>query len=177
MRLFSIVRHAEAEGNAPGGSGDKGRALTAVGRAAAAALGARLAASRLVPDMVLCSDAVRTMETAACLLEGAGAADALVLPLGEIYSAGSEDMMGLVRAFADPKAPHVMVVGHNPTISAFARLMLARPAPRSAEVAILRPFEPGDCAVFRLPDLEWAHLQRGAAALERFFPAIPTGRD
>ena len=71
MLRLSLVRHAEAASTAAG-SLDRHRVLTEAGRADAAALGRFLADEGQVPDQVLCSDAVRTVDTAHILLDAAG---------------------------------------------------------------------------------------------------------
>ena len=73
MKRLVLLRHAKSAWNNPA-LADHDRPLNPRGRAAALAM-AR-AVTELAPDLVLCSDAARTRETASLLVE-AGAIDGL----------------------------------------------------------------------------------------------------
>jgi phosphohistidine phosphatase len=105
MRLF-LVRHAEAAPGEP----DEMRPLTSAGRAAARALGERLADEH--PDAVVSSPLLRARETAEQIARAAGLtseADDRLAP-----GATADD---LKAAVAD-RGETVVAVGHQPDCSA-----------------------------------------------------------
>jgi phosphohistidine phosphatase len=105
-----IVRHAEAASGEP----DELRPLTAEGRAAARALGERLASEGVRPDAVVTSPLLRARETAQELARPAGVEpepDERLAP-----GATAEE----VRAVAEERGETVVVVGHQPDCSRIA---------------------------------------------------------
>jgi len=151
MLRLSLVRHAEAASTAAG-SLDRHRALTEEGRADAAALGRFLAREGKVPDLVLCSDAVRTVDTAHLLLDAAGNGGSVVV-LEKLYHADPNMVLQLIRENGGDAAPHLMIVGHNPTIGALS-MLLARQSGQTPAPA-LSHFAPASCAQFAVQALDW----------------------
>ena len=114
MRLF-LVRHAEAAPGEP----DELRPLTETGRAAARALGERLAQEQ--PDAVVSSPLLRARETAEAIARAAGleaTADERLAP-----GATADD----VRAVA--RGETVVVVGHQPDCSEVVLALTGREVP------------------------------------------------
>lgn len=118
-----LLRHAEAA-NPPGGDfseeADRARPLTPEGQRAAARCGAWLRAQALAPDLVLCSPARRTRETLAALspFQTTPALPTLFCP--DIYEAQPDALLARIRQ-APASARTVLLIGHNPGISALAR--------------------------------------------------------
>lgn len=104
MRIF-LVRHAEAAPGEP----DELRPLTAAGKAAARALGERLATNHI--DAVVCSPLLRARETADAIASAAN----LEADTDERLAPGA-DVAGLSNAVAD-RGDIVVVVGHQPDCS------------------------------------------------------------
>jgi phosphohistidine phosphatase len=100
-----LVRHADA---APGNP-DAQRSLTAEGRDAAAALGARLAGEQ--PTAVISSPLLRARETATAIAEAAGVSVAVDHRLAP--GATADDLRAAVAGRGEP----VVVVGHQPDCS------------------------------------------------------------
>ena len=121
MKRLILTRHAKSSWDDPL-TPDHDRPLNERGKAAAADLGVWLASRGYVPDEVLCSDALRTRKT------WSGIAPALpgtpVLELKPALSHAGPDVMLAVLRHA--KADTVMMIGHNPGISEFARKLVAR---------------------------------------------------
>lgn len=116
-RRLVLLRHAKAE---PAGTvADTLRPLALTGRKQAARVGPALVDADVVPELVLCSDAVRTRQTWDLLKAGLGDAEPEVVVSPQIYSAGVEEILELVGA-VDPRVRTVLVVGHEPTMSAVA---------------------------------------------------------
>jgi phosphohistidine phosphatase len=121
-RHLWILRHGKAASDAPWGGSDRDRPLTGRGRRDASALGHRLAGGdpvlglEAVPplQLVICSSAVRTRQTAGLVLD---AMDGQV-PLDSydaLYGAETDVAMQYLREI-DEEVVSVMVVGHNPTL-------------------------------------------------------------
>lgn len=160
MRRLSLMRHAEARERAGGADGT--RPLTAEGIGAAQACGAQLHRDGMLPDLILCSDARRALETAAAIFEGAGTT-ASIIALPALYRADPEAVLRLVSENAYDEAAHVMVVGHNPTMVALAYGL----ASRSGKENPVTGFAPGTCARFTLDAASWKTLQPTRIRLEQ----------
>ncbi|MBQ2261428.1 MAG: histidine phosphatase family protein [Loktanella sp.] len=119
-----LIRHAKSSWDDPGAD-DNARVLNARGRGAAPAIGGWLAAQGYVPDIMLCSDAVRTQETAALIMPHlTPAPDLQILP--RLYHASPDSMLDLIQK---QTAPVVALIGHNPGIGLLASgLVKRRPA-------------------------------------------------
>jgi phosphohistidine phosphatase len=130
VRLY-LVRHAEAETGEP----DDLRRLTASGREAARALGARLAAEGARPDAVLSSPLLRARETATELCR---ALDCAAEPDERLAPGATAEG---VRAAVAGRGEHVVVVGHQPDCSQIAAELSGGPEPA---------FPPAGVAVFEL---------------------------
>ena len=113
-RLF-LLRHAKAGWALPG-MRDFDRPLDASGHADAEATGAAMRSHGYVPDITLCSNAVRARET----LEGiAGQADTgRVLFLDRLYSEDAAGYLALIHENANSGS--VLVIGHNPMMEDLA---------------------------------------------------------
>lgn len=118
-RTLVLLRHAKAE--APAGRSDKDRPLTARGHADAGAAGAWLAARGLKPDLVLCSPARRARETWHGVQVVLGKPPKVEFD-PEMYGSGPEEMLALIRA-TEPSVSTLLLVGHDPTISAISALL------------------------------------------------------
>lgn len=159
-RHLVLLRHAKAEHS---GVSDELRRLTTTGRRQASAVGAALAASGLVPDTVLVSSSVRTRETWDLLAEGLAAdVDPDVVISDVLYRAHVDDVLGLVHA-VDERVRTLLVVGHEPAISATAAWLAGGGS--SAHLAQVGTGLPtGAYAVLEL-DTPWPELVRLGAAL------------
>ena len=104
MRVF-LVRHAEAAPGEP----DELRPLTEAGRAAARAVGQRLAAHS--PDAVVTSPHLRARETGEAIARAAGIHSTPDDRLG--FDATADDL----RTAVEGKGETVVAVGHQPNCS------------------------------------------------------------
>jgi phosphohistidine phosphatase len=113
-RLF-LLRHAKAGWALPGVR-DFDRPLEASGRTDAEATGAEMRERGYVPDITLCSNALRARET----LEGvAGQADTgRVVFSDKLYSEDAAGYLALIHKNADSGS--VLVIGHNPMMEDLA---------------------------------------------------------
>ncbi len=114
-KKLTLLRHAKAV-NALPGMDDHARMLNGRGRAAAAQVGIETVGAR--PDLVLCSDAVRTRETWEILCQAW-----VILPQVQfeaaLYLAEADALLARLRQIA-PDIGHVWLIGHNPGLEQLA---------------------------------------------------------
>jgi len=126
-----LLRHGKAVDHAPDAAGDRERPLADRGRRDGAALGAVLAAGPPVlgmdgvpvPELALCSAAVRTRQTAD-LVAGAMGGRLPVDAYRTLYGAEPDLVLRYVRE-VDDEVTSLLVVGHNPTLTYLAWDLLA----------------------------------------------------
>jgi|SRR6185369_9105882 phosphohistidine phosphatase len=120
-RTLVIMRHAKAE--QPESTEDFARPLADRGRRDAAEAGNWLAGEKLIPDLVLCSPAMRTRttwhEVAIAMATAVGGGGSTVQYETDLYYHGLGAALRLIRG-VDPAVRTLLVVGHNPTVSALS---------------------------------------------------------
>jgi phosphohistidine phosphatase len=115
-RTLILLRHAKSVDPDPYPT-DLERPLSPRGRRDAAAAGAWLREQGLLPDLVLCSTAVRTRET----LQGLALTSPVVFE-HRLYLGPAHDTLELLRNGA-PDVSTLLVIGHNPTLSMLSDLL------------------------------------------------------
>lgn len=111
MKTLLVLRHAKSSW-ADESLDDHDRPLNRRGERAAPLMGRWAAAHDAVPDVVLCSTAVRARRTAELFLEAAGL-DCRVTLLPALYLADPGTYLAALRELP-PAVGRAMVVGHNP---------------------------------------------------------------
>lgn len=177
QRVLWLLRHAKTVRDPPAGGTDHDRRLAPRGRRDADALGRRLAdpADRLglgrildghsLPDLVLCSTATRTVQTAERVFEPVTGAPPTRY-LRTLYSAAPEGVLAEVKAVEETLAA-VMVVGHNPAISDLAEALVDPEGPDGDRPA--RGLPTCALAVYWLDAGRWADVELGGARLAALF--------
>jgi phosphohistidine phosphatase len=168
LRRLVLLRHAKAEGFA---ASDHERRLTERGLADAAAAGRWLAEQGLRPDHVLASDARRTQQTAAAVLEAVGQdlPDEAVEASPALYAADVDTALDLLRELPEDAAT-VLVVGHNPTISVVSALLDDGTGDAAAAAEAAGGHPTAALAVLEV-DGSWADLGVAGARLVAFHAA------
>ncbi|MFQ1702272.1 SixA phosphatase family protein [Loktanella agnita] len=115
LRLI-LIRHAKSGWNDPGAD-DHARVLNQRGHESAIAIGEWLAKQGYMPELILCSDATRTQETAALIIPHLHPQPRLQLS-SALYHAAPDTILDLIRR---SEAASIAVVGHNPGIGMLAR--------------------------------------------------------
>lgn len=145
MDRLILLRHAKAEGDAPSGD-DFDRPLAPRGRREAEAMGERLAAKGLRPDVVLVSPALRTRETWEIIEAALPGAEVRLTP--GLYNAD----VGVIRRLAEAAGEErgvVMVVAHNPGLQDLTvRLLREGAAPAAYLARAQRAFPPAAVSIF-----------------------------
>ncbi len=108
-----LMRHAKSDWP-EAIAADFERPLNPRGRRTAPQMGGWLERESLVPEVILCSSAVRTQQTVAGLQAG-WSARPVVLPSRSLYLAAPEAIRDVIRSDAGDAAS-VLVVAHNPGI-------------------------------------------------------------
>ena len=161
-RRLTLMRHGQAA-LAPPRATDHQRQLTEVGVRQTRALGKQLALERLLPDLVISSDAERAVLTARNLLAGAGETRPLLL-LSDLYDCNSDEFLAIVEEVADYSAAHVLVVGHNPSIAIVAEQLATQSA---GSGRVFDDFAPGTAVTFTVQSEGWQRLGPSSVRLER----------
>lgn len=112
-----LVRHAKAQMSAPS---DFERVLTESGEQEAARAARRLRERGIRPERILTSSASRARATAEAFLAAADLAPTALQALPELYLAEPPVLLQAVARWGG-EAASLMVVAHNPGISALAR--------------------------------------------------------
>lgn len=159
-----LMRHAKSSWSDPDLK-DQERPLNARGRKAARVMGAWMKEKSVVPDLVLMSNARRSQETWERVSKTLDA-DIPAQVVDQIYMAGPEEMLSAVRGTPDD-AKTVLVIGHQPGLSAFAR-KLANGNTRSGCKRAYRKFPTGAVAEIKTGRESWKDVTFGDADFTRF---------
>lgn len=162
MKRLIVVRHAKAT-HKPGFA-DLDRPLTGRGRRDARAAGAWLAGRGFVPDLVLCSAALRTRQTWDGLAAGLPAADGTEVCYDpRLYGGSDDDALDLAGATPGDVAT-LMLIGHNPTAQEVAATLTGH-----AELGF------PTCAIAVIGLGSWARLVPGAGSLAALWTPASAG--
>ncbi len=119
IRELILLRHAHAE-HGTAGSADAERALSPNGEKEADSAGTWLKEQGASPDRVLCSPAVRALQTCERALAALGVArDIITDP--SIYDATPATLLALLDEQSDSQC--VLLVGHNPGLESLVALL------------------------------------------------------
>ncbi len=163
LRLV-LLRHAHS-GHASG-LADLDRTLSERGQAEALEMGGYMAQESLVPQRAIVSVAQRTRETWATVQKQLPAQVPTVFE-SRIYEASVQALFDVIKEAPDQYTT-VVLVGHNPGISALALRLIGRGS-KNAVVRLRHEFPPAGLAVIDFPDCQsWAELSDHSGVLERF---------
>jgi phosphohistidine phosphatase len=112
-----LLRHAKSSWD-DAALDDHERPLAERGARDAARIGTWMADAGLVPDLVLCSDAVRTRATLALVLSALADVAPQIATEPGLYLAAAEAMTARLQAVEGART--VLMIGHNPGIHALA---------------------------------------------------------
>lgn len=157
MKKVILVRHGKSSWDNPD-LDDHDRPLNPRGRAAAPVIAGWLDRRRHRPDIVLCSSAQRTRETASRM---ASVIEDMPTPLIDegLYHASPKAILERLRGL-DSDLGTVMVIGHNPGLSALSR-KLSGPNVRRRCARAFEHFPTAAAAVFTADIDRWKDLSYG----------------
>ena len=137
MKTLLLLRHAKSSWKHPE-LADHDRPLNKRGKRTAPHIGALLQDEDLIPDLILCSSAVRA-HTTALLVAKACAYEGEIKQTRQLYLAEPEDYVELLRQVAEKHA-RLLVVGHNPGLEALIESLtgeaMAMPTAALAQVEL-----------------------------------------
>jgi len=114
MRYLYLLRHANSEPLDE--RDDFDRQLTKQGQQAAVSMGKRLHDKSIKFDTILSSSAVRALTTAQLLVAQLKQVQPNLIEMVRIYHAVDTDLLDIAQGISN-NFQHVMLVGHNPTIT------------------------------------------------------------
>lgn len=163
-RRLVLLRHAHSGHGS--GLPDIERTLSERGLNEALEMGAYMAQEGVMPQRAIVSVAQRTRETWSVVQRQLpGQVPAVFEP--KIYEASVQALLDVVHAAPD-KYESVVLVGHNPGISALAMRLIGRGS-KNAVVRLRHEFPPAGLAVIDFPDVvSWADITDHSGVLERF---------
>jgi phosphohistidine phosphatase len=148
MRELILMRHAEAT-SAAGATDDFQRPLTNHGRELVLRAAHAMAVEHGAPQLIICSPALRTLQTAELLLQTQSLPPAVLRTESSIYLATVTTLQRLVRQ-TDDAVMRLLLIGHNPGISQLLQTLTPGHGRRGLATA--------QFACLPLPMLRWAEL-------------------
>ena len=164
IRLL-LLRHAKSSWD-DAELADHDRPLNKRGTNAATAMGGYIKSRKLKPDLVLCSDSVRTRATLALVLRELKGGPPPVIYSNELYLANPRDLLVRLRNIRK-KTKTVMLVGHNPGMHALA-LKLVGGGNRKALQALAMKYPTGGLAIIDFDENDWANIKLASGDLIEF---------
>ena len=158
-----LFRHAKAErGHAA--LPDEKRPLADRGRVDADAMGRRLALDGLMPDLVLCSPATRTLETLALAAPHWAPAPRTNI-VTDLYDRMSGSYLDIIQAA--PAVQRLMLVAHNSATESTAR-QLCGGGDEAALHSLRTKYPTAAIAVVNFTAERWRDIQPGQGTLSAF---------
>ncbi|MGX4693498.1 SixA phosphatase family protein [Streptomyces sp. JNUCC 63] len=168
LRRLVVLRHAKSA--RPEGVADHDRPLAPRGRRDAPAAGRALAEADCLPDLALCSTALRARQTWE-LASAQWGTPPPVRYVSELYAADVFDLLAAVRK-APPEVETLLLVGHNPGLEDLV-LELAGDSLDDTLDRLRVKFPTSAIAVLSWHGLTWRSLTPRAALLTDFM--VPRG--
>ncbi len=166
MKTLYLMRHGKSDWGNPALS-DYDRPLNERGIRASSTIARYIKDSLPLPDIVLCSPAVRAEQTLR-FLEGTWRCAVETLWLENLYLAAPAGMLKLIRAHAPDNKNVVMVIGHNPGMEQLAGQLASPDSDPGAMVSLRSKYPTAALAVFEWPESDWEDVAPGTGKLTRF---------
>ena len=164
MKTLFLLRHAKSSWSEPG-LADFNRPLNERGRRAAPLIARHLAHCGLLPDLILCSAALRTRETLALMLPGLACGAVLRIENG-LYGADAAALLKRLKRI-ETEVDCVLLIAHNPGLEDLAaRICGGGPEPMRRRMD--EKFPTAALAAFAIDAARWSSLRKGAAILTDF---------
>ena len=164
MKTLYLYRHAKSSWEDPTLE-DFERPLKGRGRRAGTSMAAYMAEHRWVPDIILCSSAIRARETLRILRDALGG-DIPARIDDALYMASAADLLRQVQRLDDGLAS-AMLVGHNPGLHDLALELTGGGEPEPWD-RMRSKFPTAALAVLACPGRRWRALKTDGATLGDF---------
>jgi phosphohistidine phosphatase len=162
MLILSLLRHAKSSWS-DSSLADIERPLNQRGERDAPRMGTFMARQRLVPDLVLCSPAVRTRQTLDLVLPRLKASPEIVYDKALYPGAPAAMLKRLQRV--GPKVRHVMLIGHNPGLQLLAQALAEEGAEDDLE-ALAEKLPTAGLVVIAFDRVAWDKVKAGSGHLK-----------
>lgn len=163
MKKLYLLRHAQS--GSKQALDDHSRTINAQGKQECKAMNAYIIQNNIKPEIILCSDAVRTQETGQAVFQGNN--DIKITANKKLYQATPGEILKEI-AKIDDSVGSVMIIAHNPGIGQLAKLLAG-----SGDMEIIKRIgtEYPTCGLTELSfNVErWKKIDPGSGVLERFF--------
>jgi phosphohistidine phosphatase len=153
MKRLMLVRHAHAKVQAAAVT-DFERPLSRRGRAEAKATALSLLEEAAVPELLIASPARRTLQTAEIFARELHVSERQVRLDEALYLATPDAILKVIHG-CGPRIERLMIIGHNPGISALANAL--------APQAKLGEFETGAACIMDINVRTWSAVTLGSA--------------
>jgi len=160
MKRLYLLRHAES--NHPQGVSDHDRPLNENGKRMCKNMNSYILENKIIPDVVLCSDALRTMSTAKAVFAGV---NINITANKKLYNSTVGEILKEIAKVND-NIFSVMVIGHNPAIQQLA-FMLGRPEDKLLLKDVKNEYPPCTLIGYEINVAKWAEVQPELGKLER----------
>lgn len=163
-RTLIVMRHAQAV--MPWGTSDFDRPLTATGREQAPAAGRWLVEQGVVPEMILCSAALRTRQTCTWVCDALGEKAPTASLDERLYNCAPSELLRAVNRTPET-VRSLMVIAHYPGVQELVMRLAAPDSDYDAVMEASSGFSPASLAVLTFRG-EWAALDGADARLVAF---------
>jgi len=158
-----LLRHVKSSWDDPG-LADHDRPLAPRGRSSGKRLRRHIRAAGLVPDLVLCSSAVRAVQTWEAVRDGLPPDTRIEISV-DLYGADASSLLRRLNGLPE-SVRSVLVIGHSPAIDGLAVGLAGTGDPTARERMTVK-YPTGGLALLTA-ETAWAELGWNAAALEEF---------
>jgi len=165
MLTLSLLRHAKSSWDDPN-LDDHERPLAKRGTKDTPRIAAYMAKHDLRPDLILCSDAVRTRATLALILAAWSDAAPPMLYEEELYLAPPSVLLERVQR-VENAVRHLMLIGHNPGVHALG-LELTGSGERKSIAGLAKGFPTAALAVLTFDCKSWSQVRAAGGRLTHF---------
>jgi len=166
MKRLFLLRHAKAQ-PADGGTEDFDRTLMLSGMQDGAAMARYLRKNEHTLDLILCSAAARTTQTAELVLHEL---ESDIEYRDNLYLAEPAKILAAIRG-APASVNHLMMVGHNPGLEQVAGLLAREPVRRKERArheALEEKFPTSALAILDFDVGRWRDVAEGSGKLADF---------
>jgi phosphohistidine phosphatase len=141
VKVLLVLRHAKSSWD-DSRLADHERALNARGERDAPRVGQLLRDERLIPDVIISSDAVRARMTAEAVADAAGYTSAIQFD-PRLYAAAPADIVTVLQSTPKASTRMAMIVGHNPGLEELVAQLTGEPHhfPTAALAHIVLPID------------------------------------
>ena len=165
MKTLALFRHAKSDWSDPRLE-DFDRPLAPRGIKAAPRMAKEMKKLGLAPDLVLCSEAVRTRQTWDLAAPEIGATPRLVVQR-RLYLAAPGELLEAVREVG-PEAETLMLIGHNPGMENLAAVLAGPESDPTAFRRLAKKFPTAALAILTFEIATWRDAGPGTGTLTHF---------